>query len=371
MLESLGYAEAPARADADLILFNTCSIRESADIALRRAPRRGQAPEARGPGPRGRRRRLLGAVGQGRGLRAASRSSTSPSGPGQVHRLAEFLTVRLAHRAGLLRVRGLHRPPARQAGARAPGVGADLGRLQLRVLLLHRALHPRARGQPRRRRARRRGRAPGRPTACARSRCSGRTSTPTAATCARACTVRRAAARASTRSTGIERIRYTSPHPKDIREDVVRAHAELAVALRAHPPAAPVGLLADPQGDAPHLHARALPRPGAPDPRARARLRDHRPTSSSASRGRPRRTSRRRWRSSRRSATTAPSRSSSPRAAAPRRPTLPDQVPHPVKVERMQRLVEVVQRRAHERAQRFVGRSLDVLVEGPSRNDPR
>jgi tRNA-2-methylthio-N6-dimethylallyladenosine synthase len=45
-------------------------------------------------------------------------------------------------------------------------------------------------------------------------------------------------------------------------------------------------------------------------------------------------------------------------------------VPHDVKVERMQRLVEVVQRRAHERAQRFVGRTLDVLVEGPSRTDP-
>jgi tRNA-2-methylthio-N6-dimethylallyladenosine synthase len=35
----------------------------------------------------------------------------------------------------------------------------------------------------------------------------------------------------------------------------------------------------------------------------------------------------------------------------------------------MERLVEVIQRRARERAQRFVGRSLDVLVEGPSRTD--
>jgi tRNA-2-methylthio-N6-dimethylallyladenosine synthase len=45
-------------------------------------------------------------------------------------------------------------------------------------------------------------------------------------------------------------------------------------------------------------------------------------------------------------------------------------VPHEVKVERMQRLVEVVQRRAHDRAQRFVGRDVEVLVEGPSRTDP-
>jgi tRNA-2-methylthio-N6-dimethylallyladenosine synthase len=45
-------------------------------------------------------------------------------------------------------------------------------------------------------------------------------------------------------------------------------------------------------------------------------------------------------------------------------------VAHPVKVARMERLVEVVQRRAHERAQRFVGRTLEVLVEGPSRTDP-
>jgi tRNA-2-methylthio-N6-dimethylallyladenosine synthase len=45
-------------------------------------------------------------------------------------------------------------------------------------------------------------------------------------------------------------------------------------------------------------------------------------------------------------------------------------VPHPVKVERMERLVEVIQRRASERAQRFVGRTVEVLVEGPSRTDP-
>jgi tRNA-2-methylthio-N6-dimethylallyladenosine synthase len=46
-----------------------------------------------------------------------------------------------------------------------------------------------------------------------------------------------------------------------------------------------------------------------------------------------------------------------------------DLVPHGVAVERMERLVAVVQRRARERAQRFVGRTLDVLVEGTSRTD--
>ena len=42
----------------------------------------------------------------------------------------------------------------------------------------------------------------------------------------------------------------------------------------------------------------------------------------------------------------------------------------PVKRERMERLVELVQRNAAERAQRFVGRTMEVLVEGPSRTDP-
>ena len=59
---------------------------------------------------------------------------------------------------------------------------------------------------------------------------------------------------------------------------------------------------------------------------------------------------------------------------SPRRGTeaaeMPEQIPHEVKVERLERLVEVIQRRAAERAQRFVGRTLDVLIEGPSRTDP-
>ena len=44
---------------------------------------------------------------------------------------------------------------------------------------------------------------------------------------------------------------------------------------------------------------------------------------------------------------------------------------HHVKVARMERLVELVQRGARARAQRFVGRTLEVLVEGASRTDPQ
>jgi tRNA-2-methylthio-N6-dimethylallyladenosine synthase len=45
-------------------------------------------------------------------------------------------------------------------------------------------------------------------------------------------------------------------------------------------------------------------------------------------------------------------------------------VPHEVSVERMERLVEAVQRRAREQGQRFVGRTMEGLVEGVSRTDP-
>jgi tRNA-2-methylthio-N6-dimethylallyladenosine synthase len=58
---------------------------------------------------------------------------------------------------------------------------------------------------------------------------------------------------------------------------------------------------------------------------------------------------------------------------SPRRGTeaaeLGDPVSHAVKRERMRQLVELVQARARERSQRFVGRTMEVLVEGTSRTD--
>jgi tRNA-2-methylthio-N6-dimethylallyladenosine synthase len=50
--------------------------------------------------------------------------------------------------------------------------------------------------------------------------------------------------------------------------------------------------------------------------------------------------------------------------------TLDDQVPEEVKRERIERLIDVVQRVAAERNERRVGGVEEVLVEGPSRTDP-
>jgi tRNA-2-methylthio-N6-dimethylallyladenosine synthase len=50
--------------------------------------------------------------------------------------------------------------------------------------------------------------------------------------------------------------------------------------------------------------------------------------------------------------------------------SMPDQIPHELKIERMERLVEATQRLARENNAARVGRVEQVLVEGPSRTDP-
>jgi tRNA-2-methylthio-N6-dimethylallyladenosine synthase len=50
---------------------------------------------------------------------------------------------------------------------------------------------------------------------------------------------------------------------------------------------------------------------------------------------------------------------------------MPEQVPEQIKRERIERLIDVVQRIARERNEERVGGVEEVLVEGPSRTDPR
>ena len=125
-----------------------------------RAPRRGQAAQVGGPGAGDRDRRLLVAVAEGPGLRdvPVRRRGVRPGPGAQAGRVPD---ERQHHRAGLLRVRGLHRPPADEARARLPGLGADLRGLQLPLLVLHRAVHAGARGVAARRGDRGRGGARG------------------------------------------------------------------------------------------------------------------------------------------------------------------------------------------------------------------
>jgi len=169
---------------------------------------------------------------------------------------------------------------------------------------------------------------------------------------------------------GLRRIRYTSPHPQDMKEDVIEAHATLASVC-------------------PHMHlplqsgsSRILKAMRRTYTRERfldrvALIRAHNPDIALTTDiivGFPGETE----------ADFAETLEVCEAVGfdgaftfiySPRRETeaaefVDDFVPHEVSVERIERLLEVVQRRSREQAQRFVGRTLDVLVEGPSRTDP-
>ena len=91
MLESLGYSEADERQGADLILFNTCSIREKADNRL--VGHLGEAKRLKGEHPE----RVIGIGGCWSQSLKDQVFDMFPFvdvafGPGQVHKLAEFLT---------------------------------------------------------------------------------------------------------------------------------------------------------------------------------------------------------------------------------------------------------------------------------------
>jgi tRNA-2-methylthio-N6-dimethylallyladenosine synthase len=91
MLESLGYREAPERADADLILFNTCSIREKADERFVSHLHEAKHLKRRDP------ERIIGVGGCWAQSVKDQVFRQFPFvdvafGPGQVHKLAEFLT---------------------------------------------------------------------------------------------------------------------------------------------------------------------------------------------------------------------------------------------------------------------------------------
>jgi tRNA-2-methylthio-N6-dimethylallyladenosine synthase len=168
---------------------------------------------------------------------------------------------------------------------------------------------------------------------------------------------------------GIERIRYTSPHPKDMREDVIRAHVELeSVCEHIHLPLQSgssriLKAMRRTYDRRRYLERVALIREHVPDAALTTDIivgfpgeteEDFRETIEVVEEV---------------GYDGAFTFIFSPRRGTEAAEIVDGVVPHPVKVGRMERLVELVQRRARERAQRFIGRTLEVLVEGRSRTD--
>ncbi len=368
MLESLGYAEAGAPDEADLILFNTCSIREKADSRF--LAHLGHAKRLKLEDPS----RVVGVGGCWAQSVKDEVFERFPFvdvafGPGQVHKLAEFLTSDSLTAQGFFEFEGFtgHLPDKRAREFQAwvqISVGCNMACSYCIV--------PSTRGRE--------------------------VSRPLDELVAE---VRRLAADGVREVTllgqnvnsygrdlrgagatfagllheldaidGIERIRYTSPHPKDMREDVILAHASLAsVCEHIHLPLQAGSSRVLKAMRRTYTRERYLDRV--------ALIREHVPDvalTTDVIVGFPGETEE----------DFAQTLSLCEEVGydgaftfvfSPRRGTeagafTEGLVAHEVKVERMQRLVEVVQRRAAERAQRFVGRELDVLVEGASRTDP-
>ncbi|MGI8805426.1 MAG: tRNA (N6-isopentenyl adenosine(37)-C2)-methylthiotransferase MiaB, partial [Thermoleophilaceae bacterium] len=226
MLESLGLSEAAERSDADVILFNTCSIRESADNRF--LGHLGEAKRLKAEDPA----RVVGVGGcwsQSLKERVFERFPfvDVAFGPGQIPKLAEFLTSESLTAQGYFEFEGFsgHLPMKREREFQ--------GWVQISIgcnCVCAYCIVPSTRG-----------REVSRPPDDVVAEVER-----LAADGVREVTLLgqnvnsygrdlRGDERASFAELlamvdaidGIDRLRYTSPHPKDMREDVIRAHAEL------------------------------------------------------------------------------------------------------------------------------------------------
>jgi tRNA-2-methylthio-N6-dimethylallyladenosine synthase len=367
MLESLGYEEAPERDGADLILFNTCSIRESADNRF--IAHLGEAKRLKTENP-GRTVGVGGCWAQSVKDEVFQRFPfvDVAFGPGQIHKLAEFLnsdsltaqgyfefedfsghlpTRRVREFQGWLQVsqgcncncaycivpstrgREVSRDPA-ELVAEAEALAGDGVR---EITLLGQNVNSYGRDLPKESRI--------------------------------------GFAELLTRVDaveGIERIRYTSPHPKDMKEDVIRAHAELpALCEHIHLPlqsgsSTVLKRMRRTYDRKRYMDRVALIREHVPDCAITTDIIVGFPGETEAD-----------FEQTMEVVDEVGYDSAFTFVFSPRRETeaaeMDNQVPHPIKRERMGRLVELVQRRATEQSQRFVGREIEVLVEGTSRTD--
>jgi tRNA-2-methylthio-N6-dimethylallyladenosine synthase len=368
MLESLGYREADDRSGADLILFNTCSIREKADNRL--VGHLGEAKRLKTEDPA----RVIGIGGCWSQSMKERVFELFPFvdvafGPGQVHKLAEFLTSDSLSAQGYFEFEGFtgHLPMkrerefqawvqisvgcncvcaycivpstrGREVSRPAAELVAEVERLAAdgvrEVTLLGQNVNSYGRDLPK-----------GEKTSFAEL-------------LAMVDAVE-----------GVDRVRYTSPHPKDMREDVIRAHAELpSLCEHIHLPlqsgsSRVLKAMRRTYNRERYLDRVAMIRELVPDCALTTDIIVGFPGETEAD-----------FEQTMEVVEEVRYDSAFTFAFSPRRGTEAAehgaQLPHAVKRERMERLVEAVQRIASERAQRFVGRTMEVLVEGPSRTDP-
>ncbi|HMJ37526.1 MAG TPA: tRNA (N6-isopentenyl adenosine(37)-C2)-methylthiotransferase MiaB [Baekduia sp.] len=369
MLESLGYTETAEQQDAGLILFNTCSIREKADSRFISYLQLAASYKRRDP-------EIVIGVG---GCWAQSVKEDVfrrfpfvdvAFGPGQVHKLAEFLTSESLTAQGFFEFEGFTgHLPEKRARSFQSWVQISVGcNMKCSYCIVPST----------------RGRQVDRPldelVAEVRAQVAEGVREVTLLgqnVNAYGREMRAGAGRGSFAQLlheldaidGLDRIRYTSPHPQDMKEDVVLAHAEL-------------------DSVCPHMHlplqsgsSRILKAMRRTYNRERfldrvALIREHNPDialTTDVIVGFPGETEED-FAETLEVCEAVGFDGAFTFIYSPRRETeaaelVADFVGHEVSVERMDRLVEVIQRRAGEQARRFVGRTLDVLVEGSSRTD--
>ena len=169
---------------------------------------------------------------------------------------------------------------------------------------------------------------------------------------------------------GLERVRFTSPHPAAFTDDVIEAMAETPNVMPSLHMPLQSGSDRDPARDAPLLPRRSASSASSSGCARRSRTPRSPPTSSSASRARPRRTSRPPSTWYGRPGSPAPSPSST--RSGPARPRRPwrTRCRSEVVQERYERLVALQNDISWEENKAQVGRVLEVLVaEGEGRKD--
>jgi tRNA-2-methylthio-N6-dimethylallyladenosine synthase len=368
MLESIGYSETPEREDADLILFNTCSIREKADERFVSYLHQARALKRRDP------ERVIGVGGCWAQSVKDQVFRDFPFvdvafGPGQVHKLAEFLTSDSLTAQGFFEFEGFTgHLPAKRARDFQGWVQISAGcQMQCSFCIVPST----------------RGREVSRPLEELVEEIRGLAADGVTEVTLLGQNVNSYGTRLRPQKRsfaellrevdaieGIERVRYTSPHPSHLGEDVIRCHAELPTVCE-------------------HVHlplqsgsSRVLKRMRRTYTRERfldrvALLREHVPDIAITTDiivGFPGETEDD-FAETLEVVEEVGFDGAFTFVYSPRRGTeaagfTEAFIDHEVAVARMERLVEAVQRRARERAQRFVGRTLDVLVEGTSRTDP-